>query len=303
MPRCFSVVMYTKIMENLIFSVIVTTPQELSFADVVRGVEMFDTVNVPCVAVVENMAYYDTDPATQVNNANELEEDVRAMLAEKGLANNGESEKVAEELVQLVLNNAKTDPVRIFGPGHKQRLSDQWGIEHTYSMPLMDRIAANGDSGTPFVLGNPDSPQTQIYKDLAASVVSEVAKAKFSSRRPEIEYIEEFNIIQVNDEPLDPATLRRACRCAKCVEELTGRQILQPSDVPDDIKPARMSGTGNYALSVDWSDGHRSLYPYRQIMSLISPDEDDASTSSEEKSEATTISSSDTTEEKTCSCC
>lgn len=264
---------------------------------------MFDTVNVPCVAVVENMAYYDTDPATQVNNANELEEDVRAMLAEKGLANNGESEKVAEELVQLVLNNAKTDPVRIFGPGHKKRLSDQWGIEHTYSMPLMDRIAANGDSGTPFVLGNPDSPQTQVYKDLAASVVSEVAKAKFSSRRPEIEYIEEFNIIQVNDEPLDPATLRRACRCAKCVEELTGRQILQPSDVPDDIKPARMSGTGNYALSVDWSDGHRSLYPYRQIMSLISPDEGDASTSSEEKSEATTISSSDTTEEKACSCC
>merc|ERR1711933_284179 len=197
----------------------------LSFADVVRGVEMFDTVNVPCIAVVENMAYYESDPSKSVNNANELEKDVRAMLAEKGLANiDDDSGGIAEELVQLVLKNARTEPVRIFGPGHKKRLSNQWGIEHTYSMPLMDRIAANGDSGTPFVLGNPDSPQTKIYKELAEAVVSEVAKTKFSAknRRPEIEFIEEFGILMVDEEPLEPAELRRACRCAACVEELTG---------------------------------------------------------------------------------
>jgi len=261
---------------NITAAVIVTTPQELSFADVVRGVEMFDTVNVPCIAVVENMAYYESDCAKMVNNADKLQEDVRAMLEEKGLMNNnngenkdGENDSIAEELVQMVLNNAKTEPVRIFGPGHKERLSSQWGIEHTYSMPLMDRIAANGDSGTPYVLGNPDSPQTQIYKDLASSVVSEVAKCKFSSRRPEIEFVEEFDLLMVDDEPLEPVALRRDCRCAACVEELTGRQILQPADVRDNIKPLRMASTGNYALSVDWSDGHRSLYPYRQIKKLV----------------------------------
>mmetsp|Transcript_7144 Transcript_7144/g.17419 ORF Transcript_7144/g.17419 Transcript_7144/m.17419 type:complete len:675 (-) Transcript_7144:37-2061(-) len=259
---------------NITAAVIVTTPQELSFADVVRGVEMFDTVNVPCIAVVENMAYYESEPSKSVNNANELERDVKAMMAEKGLA---DDDGIAEELVRLVLNNARTEPVRIFGPGHKERLSSQWGIEHTYSMPLMDRIAANGDSGTPFVLGNPDSPQTNIYKQLAKAVVSEVAKTKFStsSRRPEIEYIEEFGILMVDEEPLEPAELRRACRCAACVEEMTGRQILQPSDVPDDIKPLRMASTGNYALSVDWSDGHRSLFPYRQIRKLVYGDDDD----------------------------
>lgn len=262
---------------NITAAVIVTTPQELSFADVVRGVEMFDTVNVPSIAVVENMAYYEVDRSPAANlDQEKLQADIKAKLSSAGIELNGDgkADKLAKELVEVVLESskteAKTEKVQIFGTGHRERLSKQWGIEHTFSVPLLDTIAAKGDQGDPFVLQYPDSPQAKIYRELASAVVSEVAKTKFAgSSRPEISFNKEAHSIEIDSDTMEPAELRKDCKCAACVEELTGRQILIRSRIPDSVEPLRMVPTGNYALSVDWSDGHRSLYPYRQIKSLL----------------------------------
>ncbi len=64
-------------------------------------------------------------------------------------------------------------------------------------------------------------------------------------------------------------TLRLACRCAHCVEEFTGRPLLRPDGVPDDVKPVRVSPVGRYALQFEWSDGHDSgIYTYEYLRQI-----------------------------------
>jgi DUF971 family protein len=63
--------------------------------------------------------------------------------------------------------------------------------------------------------------------------------------------------------------LRDGCPCAGCVEEMTGKKLLDPTTIPDDIRPLAIQPVGNYAIQVEWSDGHRTgLYTWATLRSI-----------------------------------
>ena len=60
--------------------------------------------------------------------------------------------------------------------------------------------------------------------------------------------------------------LRDLCPCAGCVEEGTGRKLLDPATIPADVRPVRIDAVGNYAVQIEWSDGHSTgIYSWRAL--------------------------------------
>lgn len=63
--------------------------------------------------------------------------------------------------------------------------------------------------------------------------------------------------------------LRLACACAACIEEMSGRRLLNPATVPLDIIAVDQMQVGRYALQFLWSDGHATgIYPFRMLREL-----------------------------------
>lgn len=208
-------------------AVIVTTPQKLAYIDVIKGVDMFQKVRVSSVAIVENMAYF-VAPDTGTKHL-------------------------------------------LFGSGHSDKLTSDFEIDDTIQIPVDPKLSEC--DGTPHFVAFPNSESADKYRQLADTVVRSVARIQHGGLNvPDVRFDEASGDILVTRQGSEhvqriwPPTLRRQCKCALCMDEMTGRPLLNPDDVKETIKPIRIERVGNYAVDVDWSDGHKSLYPFARFV-------------------------------------
>ncbi len=63
--------------------------------------------------------------------------------------------------------------------------------------------------------------------------------------------------------------LRLACQCAGCVEEMSGRALLDPAAVASDVRALAIRLVGAYAAHFTWSDGHSTgIYPWERLLDI-----------------------------------
>jgi Mrp family chromosome partitioning ATPase/DUF971 family protein len=206
-------------------ALIVTTPQQLSFVDVVKGIQMFDKMKVPTLGVVENMSYFICDKCDEKHY--------------------------------------------LFGQGSRDRLVKEFGMKHSFELPIQPELSADGDSGHPYMLSHPDAPVAKAFMEVAECVKAELAELKQGI--PVLSYNVGQDLCLTlpdgSEHEFTPLALRLICRCAHCVDELTGIRKVTAETLDPDLYPTAILPTGNYAAAVEWSDGTKScIFPFDTII-------------------------------------
>jgi len=207
-------------------AVIVTTPQKLSFVDVVKGLQMFDTVKVPTLAVVENMSYF-VCPGCQEKHYPFGTGALTRLKEQYGIENTFEI-PMAQEIAG---SSDKGQPA----------------------------VLTHGDAGIGAFYTNLAGAVVREVSRIENNAI-EIPNVQYvKGKGIEITRGDETRIV-------NPADLRRRCGCASCKDEYTGEPILKPEDVPENVVPVEIEKMGNYAVAIKWSDGHTtSIYPYDRI--------------------------------------
>ncbi len=153
---------------------------------------------------------------------------------------------------------------QVFGKG-VQALKERFGLATMAEIPILPGI-----SSTEMVAQ--EEPIEPIL-ELARNVHREIGKRRIESGvKPVVTAQPGYIHVRWADGAtitLPNFKVRAACSCARCVDEYTGKQLLDVDSIPPDIEVHEIQPLGNYAVNIVWSDGHSSgIYSWQHLKRL-----------------------------------
>jgi ATP-binding protein involved in chromosome partitioning len=152
----------------------------------------------------------------------------------------------------------------IFGSS-SQTLKQRFGLSTLAQLPILHGVSN---------LDPKDGPREfDEFKLLADNVHREIGKRRLTPEmRPVLTVYNDALRVEWpegGESVIFNRDLRAACRCARCIDEMSGAQILQMEDIPSDIRIESMEILGNYAVGIVWNDGHSTgIYSWELMKSL-----------------------------------
>ena len=142
-------------------AVIVTTPQDIALADVRKGADMFRKVQTPILGVVENMS------GLQLKGT---------IKTADGIAQNN-LRMVFQGIDQEVNTDEEGNfsfPIDLFKSGGGAEESERLGVPLLGKIPISMEVMSATDEGKPIILSNPQSTVSEIFRDIAENIISQL---------------------------------------------------------------------------------------------------------------------------------
>jgi len=242
-------------------AVVVSTPQDVSLKIARRGMRMMEQVSVPLLGVIENMSGFTCPECGTVTH--------------------------------------------IFHQGGGEAIAQELGVDFLGKVPLDPMVVDCGDDGRPLLRAAPESPAAGAYREIASTLAGASDRTDGiatpfawtltegtgkptaaptgsdgpADRLAALEHTDGALLLRWADgteQRLTDRDLRLSCQCAQCRDEMSGKRLLLPENVPLDISLTRVWSVGNYALGMAFSDGHDTgIYTFKALRAMAGTELED----------------------------
>jgi Mrp family chromosome partitioning ATPase len=239
---------------SLTGSIVVTTPHPLSTVDASKGLQMFDSLHVPVLALVENMSYFKCDQGKVYHPFGKggKEALIKGLLQQEGENVEG-GDDIASTKAQL-----ESYPIHQF--------------------PLAAELAghASSEQGEVYQLPRPDAEVAVLYEALADDMLLQIARQSITATMiPSMSFDSSRGVILRYFGTSSVEEFAVPCWQIRDRDPLTGELLpTAPSDSERQtkygaIEPVKFDTKGNYGVSIIWSDGHYAdIFPFEVLRTL-----------------------------------
>lgn len=213
-------------------AIIVTSPQEVAVGVTMRGIKMFEQVNVPIIGLIENMSGFVCGHCSE----------------ETPIFRKGFGERTAREKGLHFLGRIPLDP--------NISLHSDLGEDISQSQIASPAVTAIADISQAIL-----TRMDQLKDETPQHALPEKVEMRDG----------QLWILWPDDQEVlyDSFELRYQCSCAQCVDENSGKRKIQRADIPEDIALTGFKAVGHYGLQLSWSDWHSTgIYTYERLKAL-----------------------------------
>ena len=142
-------------------AIIITTPQDIALADVQKGADMFRKVHTPILGVIENMSNLQLTGKIKGTNQNNSE-------------NNSIKIDGIDDAINVNPDGSFSININLFKSGGGLKESKRLDVPLLGQIPISVEMMHSTDTGKPIILSNPQEPVSNLFRDIAKKIQSQL---------------------------------------------------------------------------------------------------------------------------------